>query len=105
VIPIDPNLPVIEQLASKLLSLERRREFLNTQIARGDGSDHALSFARSESNALGAAIDALKYHRTIVNRMDSPLSMLRELTETEPSDGDYRQVLERARIVLDEFGA
>lgn len=100
-------LPRINGLAGKVMALERRRDFLRDQVERGAGSPGALQFSRKEIEALDAAVDALKYHRAVVNGLDDPLSLLRELLEACNSGDDKASLnaMNRARIVLDEYGA
>ena len=105
--PMMPHnaLPVIRGLAGKVMALERRRDFLAKQIKQKKGSENALQFALSEKDALQAAIDALNYHRAVVNGMDTPLSLLREIVEAVESDEVDNNLTEKARIVLDQYEA
>ena len=99
------GVPVIRDLASKLTALQRRKEFLSRQLTEKRGSDSSLNFSRAEHSALGAAVDALKFHRTTVDGMDRPLGLLRELMEMVRAGENEPDTLRRAQLVLDEFGA
>lgn len=104
---VSPILPRISGVAGKLVALERRRDYLANQIAEGRGSEGSLQFARAEMDALESALDVMTYHRSIVDRLDTPLSMIRELVDclndnTHPVDPD---VVARAEVILDEYGA
>jgi len=101
--------PIIRGVSAKLADLERRREYLIEKIRNGDGSRSSLSFARKEVEALHAAHAALVYHRNTIERMDEPLSLLREFVAAYEGpvdeDGRLRAVAARARSVLEEFEA
>ena len=98
-------LPRIHGLSGKLLTLERRREFLTRQLTEGVGSRGALEFARSEQEALEAVVDALRYHRAIVNGLDNPLTVLRELVEALQDGRSATGAIHRAKQVLEEYEA
>ena len=97
-------LPVIENLATKITTLERRREFLDDQVQRDHGSPKSLSFARAEVSALDSGVDAMRYHAQVMRGLDTHLSVLRELAESDGGDG-FRQARAKAMAILEEFGA
>lgn len=97
----------IEEVSTKITALERRRDHLKKKIEQKQGSPGSLNFDRAEAAALDSGIDALVFHRAIVNRLDEPLSMLRETLEAMGTEmtPEQREVAERANQVLDAFGA
>ena len=98
----------ISNLATKIVALERREEFLTTQIAERGGSDTALSFMRAELSGIRAGLDALRFHRIKLEGIDDQLAVLRELAEEFSGfakTDDQRQALAKARVILSEFNA
>lgn len=99
--------PVIRGLSRKIRCLERRKDALDTRIQAGTGSNKSLDYDRAESDSIVAALDALRYHWAIVQRMDTPLTALGALVETVEK-GDKPGIAEsmaRGREVLEEFEA
>lgn len=99
------GLPVISGLSRDIMALERRRDYCKRQIEEQRGSASALKFSESEAKALSGAIDALTYHRAIVNGSDTFLSILREIIEGYSENKKIEpELFSRAKIVLDEYG-
>lgn len=99
--------PRIAGLTGKTMTLQRRREYLERQIREQRGSATALEFAQQEHDALGSAVDVMRYHRSIAEDLDNPLTLLREFVEVAPqaSAEDLANLIKRAQGVLDEYGA
>lgn len=107
--------PRIKKVSAKIGALERRCEFLEGQIERGEVTGSQLDFIRAERKALDAAIQALKFHRAEVEGLDQPILALQELvdamgqhavdTEARPSVPSPRvvQAFRRAETVLKEW--
>lgn len=94
------QLPHINSLASKIVALERRGEFLRDQIQERRGSEGAIQFSIKELEAIEAAVDALKYHRSVVNNMDNALLLLQVVVETQTIDP---ALAVRIQEVLNEY--
>lgn len=97
-----PILPKIHGLSGKMMALTRRKEHLEKQINERRGSEGSLQFATIEKEALEAALDAMRYHRSVVEGMDRPLELLREVVETQTVGPDISQ---RIYAVLDDYEA
>jgi hypothetical protein len=101
--------PVIEATAKHLVVLERRREYLLEQLQarQGAGAGKSREFAKQEVSALTAAIAALRYHRLVIEGLDEPVSVLREMVEAYdgPAGNEVRLrvAVRRAKSVLDDF--
>jgi hypothetical protein len=103
--------PLLKGLAKKLIVLERRREFLLESLDRrtGPGGNKGRQFAEQEADALGTAIVALRYHLAVIEGLDTPISVLREVVTAYdgPPNGEakLRAAVRRGRAVVDEFEA
>lgn len=107
--------PIIRELSSKIMTLERRRSFLQNRIDRGpDRSAEAVSFDKAEEAALSAAIKALRYHRAALHPETDPVLAIDELLSViEAPDvvivrdeemQRFRQAVQRCKRVLEELG-
>ncbi len=76
--------PIIKGVAGKISTLKRRFDYLDEQLEFTDGNQ--AGFMRSELAALRYGIRALRYHRAILEDMDTPLEVLQQLVDAV---GDY----------------
>jgi hypothetical protein len=94
--------------AKHLVTLERRRNYLEAQIAERAGSPKAIEYSTLELEALEAAEVALKLQRATLDALPEPLGLLREMVEHCATAGDsippkLRALSKRAGRVLEEF--
>jgi hypothetical protein len=104
----DTSPPEITGLAKKLRTLERRRDELVSRLESQRGTEASLAYDKAEISALDAGVDALRYHWTIVSRLDTPLAVLRELLEAVDTPGSKMALADakaKAKETLDEFEA
>jgi hypothetical protein len=103
------QLPQFKTVSMKIASLERRRAYLERQIENGQGSTGSLDYMRAEAAALAAAQVALTFHKNVIERLDEPLGVLRDLIAAYDGPADQearlRAAVNRGRAVVDEFEA
>lgn len=91
--------PHIERVAGKLAQLERMVEYRESQLSAGEfrGNGH---FLKAEISALGAACDALRWHRAEAEGLDTPILALQEVVDAfRGSDGGAAGVENMAAAV------
>ena len=98
-------MPNISSISRKIRFLERRRENLLSRIKSGKGTERSLAFDRNEVESLDSALDAMRYHWSVVSRMENPISALRGLTEAveEGSRSHIAEAMVKAQDVLNDF--
>lgn len=98
---------VVGSTHKHLAALERRLDYLETNLAGGKGSEGSRQFQEAEVRALRAAIIALTYHRSVIQRFDEPVGLLREMVDAyegpPQAEGRLRAAVGRAKAVLEEF--
>ncbi len=103
------GVPQFKTVSMKIAALERRRTYLERQIDNGQGSPGSLEYMRAEVAALAAAQVALTFHKNVVERLDEPLAVLRDLISAYDGPVDQearlRAAVNRGRAVVDEFEA
>lgn len=72
--------PIIKGVAGKISTLQRRFDYLQEQLEFTDGPQ--AGFMRSELAALRYGIRALRYHRAILEDMDTPIEALADVMRT-----------------------
>lgn len=90
--------------ASRILTLERRREHLQSKIETGAHSEKELPFLKAEESALELALECMRRVR-LSSRGTDTLAVLRDLVEAEEGEdtAKLRTALQAARILIEEF--
>ncbi len=90
---------------------ERRLEYLDKRIDDEMGSPGSLNFDKAERLFVVAALQALRFHKSLLYDEQSPIKALRdllyhleqlELPSVEPEHDELRRVVARARMILQE---
>ncbi|CAB4154468.1 hypothetical protein UFOVP650_8 [uncultured Caudovirales phage] len=101
--------PQFKTVSMKIAALERRRTYLEKQVGNRQGSEGSLEYMRAEVAALAAAQLALTFHKNVVERLDEPLAVLKDVISAYDgpagSEARLRAAINRARAVCEEFDA
>jgi hypothetical protein len=90
---------------------ERRLEYLDRRIDDRIGSLGSLTFDKAERLFVVAALQALRFHQSLLYADRNPLKALRdllyhlellELPTDHPDHDELRKVIARARVILQE---
>ncbi len=101
-----------ENLAAKIVTLERRADHLEQRMANGWTKPTAISYELAELSALRTAIVCMRLKYAEAEKLDQPLKVLKELVELLERRGDGRikvrdselsDLLDRASAVLTDF--
>lgn len=99
--------PKLKAVGDRLSTLDRMREFRKGQLDDPKLRHGTAVYYRKEIAAIDAAMAALRYHRAVVQGLDEPFGLLRELVNAYdgPADaeGRVRAAIRRARALLEEF--
>jgi hypothetical protein len=94
-----------------IASGERRLEYLDKRIDDRLGSRGSLEFDKAERLFVVAALQALRFHQSLLYDDRNPLKALRdllyhlellELVSDHPDHDELRRVVARARVILQE---
>lgn len=94
--------PIIKGVAGKISTLQRRFDYLQEQLEFTTGPQ--TGFMRSELAALRYGIRALRYHRAMLEDLDTPIEVLADLVSAlEYAGMPMSQAVVRAKQVLKEW--
>jgi hypothetical protein len=92
----------IRRLNSRIATLERRAEYLESRVKEARASEAALSFDRAELAAIEAAIAALRLYGAMLDAEVNPVLILDEIVQAfDAGDGErMAEAVARARLAL-----